>query len=245
MSTVSAIGRFPARKLVGVLISVSLIATALATWWSVRDLAAWLAVELAAASLGALLGFLIGLPGKAPGEAGNPEGSQTGGRQSEVQWHRISVFSDWIAGGAFALALSNGGTIGRVIGEVSAWTVAEDTNSLTGGERHNKWRLWPSRSRTLSRHSLLRGGRRRPTAINCWRERAPCREGSLTITREGFELGGDDQVLHADRLDPRGACVFALLVSVVAEVLGSGAKARHTYDGGLCVVRFTAGVGIC
>lgn len=135
MSTVSAIGRFPARKLVGVLISVSLIATALATWWSVRDLAAWLAVELAAASLGALLGFLIGLPGKAPGEAGNPEGSQTGGRQSEVQWHRISVFSDWIAGGAFALALSNGGTIGRVIVEVSAWTVAEDTNSLTGGER--------------------------------------------------------------------------------------------------------------
>ncbi|ACY20213.1 hypothetical protein Gbro_0901 [Gordonia bronchialis DSM 43247] len=38
--------------------------------------------------------------------------------------------------------------------------------------------------------------------------------------------------------------MFALLVSVVAEVLGSGAKARHTYDGGLCVVQFTAGVGI-
>ena len=36
---------------------------------------------------------------------------------------------------AVTLALSNGGTIGRVIGEVSAWTVAEDTNSLTGGER--------------------------------------------------------------------------------------------------------------
>jgi hypothetical protein len=92
-----------------------------------------------------LIGFLIGLPGQAPAKdlptAGqlqsNPVeasmkylAASVADTAASAQRHRISVFSDWLVGGAFALLLANGGKIMAAIGDASRWAVADDDASI-------------------------------------------------------------------------------------------------------------------
>ena len=138
-------GCFRARNLLVVLVVAVMIATALATGCDTVRLGSWVAIEFGAAAVGALLGFLIGVPGQSPVSQVPTEQPDAvtltalthavNATVGSVQRNRISVFSDWLVGGAFALALANGGTILRAVDEATRRVVAANPDKLDEAAR--------------------------------------------------------------------------------------------------------------
>lgn len=89
--------------------------------WS--EFGVFLALVGAGCAVGGLIGFVLAAPGAPGGEAGAQEAARLG-------WGaRLSVFGNWAAGGAFALALANAR-------DIWAWFASlTDTVSQGSGER--------------------------------------------------------------------------------------------------------------